>query len=85
MCVCICMCVCVCACVCVCELTLHNVTFSDTEPVALPEVADPIIVWWTPLTGEKGATKLCGQKQCFFTVNRAYRHHPNTRVLSSRF
>ena len=43
-------------------------------------VTDPIIIWWTPFTGEKGRSKMCGKVKCFFTVDRHYQNHPQTKV-----
>ncbi|KAM8938993.1 GDP-fucose protein O-fucosyltransferase 3 [Pelodytes ibericus] len=41
----------------------------------------PIILWWSPLTGEKGRLGQCGQDNCFFTINRTYHHHPMTKAI----
>lgn len=32
----------------------------------------PIILWWTPFTGETGTVHQCGLEKCFFTQNRSY-------------
>ncbi|XP_069781915.1 alpha-(1,3)-fucosyltransferase 10 isoform X1 [Narcine bancroftii] len=41
----------------------------------------PIILWWSPLTGELGRLGQCGADTCFFTVNRTYRDHHMTRAF----
>ncbi|XP_032877848.1 alpha-(1,3)-fucosyltransferase 10 [Amblyraja radiata] len=41
----------------------------------------PIILWWSPLTGELGRLGQCGADTCFFTVNRTYRDHHKTRAF----
>lgn len=41
----------------------------------------PVMLWWSPLTGETGRLGRCGADACFFTVNRTYLHHPMTRAL----
>lgn len=41
----------------------------------------PVMLWWSPLTGETGRLGRCGADACFFTVNRTYLHHPTTRAL----
>nr|XP_013013469.1 alpha-(1,3)-fucosyltransferase 10 isoform X2 [Cavia porcellus] len=46
------------------------------------EVGDhPIMLWWSPLTGETGRLGQCGADACFFTINRSYLHHPMTKAL----
>lgn len=41
----------------------------------------PIMLWWSPLTGETGRLRQCGPVACFFTMNRTYLHEPMTRAL----
>ncbi|ELK28874.1 Alpha-(1,3)-fucosyltransferase 10 [Myotis davidii] len=41
----------------------------------------PIMLWWSPLTGETGRVGQCGEDACFFTINRTYLHHPMTRAF----
>lgn len=41
----------------------------------------PIMLWWSPLTGETGRVGQCGEEACFFTINRTYLHHPRTRAF----
>ncbi|XP_047628477.1 alpha-(1,3)-fucosyltransferase 10 [Phacochoerus africanus] len=41
----------------------------------------PIMLWWSPLTGETGRLGQCGLDACFFTINRTYLHHQRTKVL----
>ncbi|XP_033752149.1 alpha-(1,3)-fucosyltransferase 10-like [Pecten maximus] len=52
------------------------------EMKALKEViTTPIILWWTPFTGDPGTYKRCGNHRCFFTVDRHYRRHNQTKVF----
>lgn len=41
----------------------------------------PIMLWWSPLTGETGRLGQCGADACFFTINRTYLHHHRTRAF----
>ncbi|XP_048648759.1 alpha-(1,3)-fucosyltransferase 10 isoform X4 [Marmota marmota marmota] len=41
----------------------------------------PIMLWWSPLTGETGRLGQCGADACFFTINRTYWHHPMTKAF----
>uniref|UniRef100_G1RN49 GDP-fucose protein O-fucosyltransferase n=1 Tax=Nomascus leucogenys TaxID=61853 RepID=G1RN49_NOMLE len=41
----------------------------------------PIMLWWSPLTGETGRLGQCGADACFFTINRTYLHHPMTKAF----
>lgn len=45
------------------------------------EVRDPVILWWTPFTGDPGTTRQCGSVSCFLTQDRRFRYHPMTKVL----
>ncbi|ESP01435.1 hypothetical protein LOTGIDRAFT_111725 [Lottia gigantea] len=45
------------------------------------QIKKPIILWWTPFTGEKGKYKTCGDQECFFTINRKFRNHPHIKVF----
>ncbi|NXG52265.1 FUT10 fucosyltransferase, partial [Psilopogon haemacephalus] len=47
---------------------------SDTSPY-------PILLWWSPLTGETGRLGQCGEDVCFFTINRTYQHNQMTRAF----
>ncbi|KAF7239997.1 Alpha-(1,3)-fucosyltransferase 10 [Varanus komodoensis] len=58
------------------KLELH----SDAKD-ALDEDGHPILLWWSPLTGETGRLGQCGQDTCFFTINRTYQHHPMTKAF----
>ena len=40
----------------------------------------PIILWWTPFTGEQGNWRTCGEDTCFFTENRTHLSDPKTKV-----
>lgn len=44
------------------------------------KITEPLILWWTPFTGERGRYKQCGNVKCFFTVNRHYMNNPQTKV-----
>lgn len=44
------------------------------------KITEPIIIWWTPFTGERGSYRKCGNVKCFFTVNRHYMNNPQTKV-----
>jgi hypothetical protein len=44
------------------------------------DVKDPVILWWTPFTGQKGSVRHCGTVRCFFTEDRRYRNHNLTKV-----
>ncbi|XP_070598434.1 alpha-(1,3)-fucosyltransferase 10 [Erythrolamprus reginae] len=41
----------------------------------------PILLWWSPLTGESGRQAQCGEDVCFFTINRTYQHNPMTKAF----
>lgn len=41
----------------------------------------PIMLWWSPLTGENGRLGQCGDNSCFFTINKTYLHHPMTKAV----
>ncbi|XP_060038849.1 alpha-(1,3)-fucosyltransferase 10 isoform X2 [Erinaceus europaeus] len=41
----------------------------------------PIMLWWSPLTGESGRLGWCGMDPCFFTINRTYLHHERTKAF----
>ncbi|KAJ7335314.1 hypothetical protein JRQ81_013255 [Phrynocephalus forsythii] len=41
----------------------------------------PILLWWSPLTGERGRLGQCGQNTCFFTINRTYQRDPMTQAF----
>ncbi|KAG7476928.1 hypothetical protein MATL_G00088040 [Megalops atlanticus] len=41
----------------------------------------PVIVWWSPLTGETGRLGECGRNKCFFTINKTYHNHPSTQAF----
>lgn len=44
------------------------------------DVQDPVILWWTPFTGQKGSVRDCGTVRCFFTEDRRFRNHNLTKV-----
>lgn len=41
----------------------------------------PVLLWWSPLTGEKGRLGQCGEDVCFFTINKTYQHNEMTRAF----
>uniref|UniRef100_A0A8C2M7N5 Fucosyltransferase n=1 Tax=Cricetulus griseus TaxID=10029 RepID=A0A8C2M7N5_CRIGR len=41
----------------------------------------PIVLWWSPLTGETGRLGQCGADACFFTINRTFQHHHMTKAF----
>ncbi|XP_067128756.1 alpha-(1,3)-fucosyltransferase 10-like isoform X1 [Centruroides vittatus] len=41
----------------------------------------PIILWWTPFTGETGKVRQCGLDKCFFTQNRNYVNNSLLQVI----
>lgn len=45
------------------------------------KITEPLILWWTPFTGERGRYKKCGNVKCFFTVDRHYMNNPQTKVF----
>ncbi|XP_045211550.2 alpha-(1,3)-fucosyltransferase 10-like [Mercenaria mercenaria] len=54
----------------------------DDDSSALREhISDPVILWWTPFTGDPGTYRKCGENMCFFTVDRHYYRHKQTKVL----
>jgi len=44
------------------------------------DVQDPVILWWTPFTGQEGSVRDCGSVKCFFTEDRRFRNHNLTKV-----
>ena len=51
----------------------------NEEAMSQP-INSPILLWWTPFTGERGRVKRCGKVECFFTIDRHFQDHPNTMV-----
>ncbi|XP_044161092.1 alpha-(1,3)-fucosyltransferase 10 [Bufo gargarizans] len=41
----------------------------------------PILLWWSPLTGETGKLGRCGEETCLFTINRTYLQNPMTKAF----
>lgn len=85
----------VCLCACACMLIIMTLQFIEefgqTVETRLTkrgtflthhgsDFQDPIIVWWSPLTGEQGRLADCGHNRCFFTVNKSYYSHPLTQA-----
>ncbi|XP_041485656.1 alpha-(1,3)-fucosyltransferase 10-like [Lytechinus variegatus] len=56
----------------------HDVNHVDAARLNVPH---PIIIWWTPFTGQRGQVTKCGNNQCFFTIDRHFQHHPNTSAF----
>lgn len=44
-------------------------------------IEDPILLWWTPFTGEPGQLRQCGRQKCFFTQNRLFKDHPKLQAF----
>ncbi|XP_060093060.1 alpha-(1,3)-fucosyltransferase 10 [Heteronotia binoei] len=55
--------------------------FSNTVKTIMDKDSHPILVWWSPLTGETGRLGQCGQDACFFTINRTYQYNPITKAF----
>lgn len=58
-----------------------SAVLTDYEVSPGSEGRYPIIVWWSPLTGELGRLGQCGHNRCFFTVNKSYHSHPSTQAF----
>ena len=41
----------------------------------------PMILWWTPFTGDMGSVKRCGQDECFLTQDRSLFGHKLNEVM----
>ncbi|XP_022080224.1 alpha-(1,3)-fucosyltransferase 10-like [Acanthaster planci] len=54
---------------------------SNNVNVSGMDIKVPILLWWTPFTGERGKVKTCGADHCFFTVDRHFRDHPKTKAF----
>ncbi|XP_056593528.1 alpha-(1,3)-fucosyltransferase 10 [Triplophysa dalaica] len=82
--------VCLCACACA-SLFLYISIFqvgqtADTQLIGkrtpkASDVQDPVIVWWSPVSGEQGRVADCGRNRCVFTTNRSHHSHPQTRAF----
>lgn len=53
----------------------------ERENILRQEITEPIILWWTPFTGDAGIYKTCGNVKCFFTNNRLYKDHNKTQAF----
>ena len=55
------------------------------RPVYLPpegkKFRTPIVVWWTPFTGEQRVERLCGKGSCIFTHSRTELNNSRTRAF----
>jgi len=47
----------------------------DDTAAMKEHLSAPIILWWTPFTGDPGSYRKCSDVQCFFTVDRHYLQH----------
>lgn len=47
-------------------------------PLANPNI--PVMLWWTPFTGDDGLQE-CGEYKCYFTNDRKFRSHPNLQTI----
>ncbi|KAK3091428.1 hypothetical protein FSP39_019817 [Pinctada imbricata] len=63
------------------DIARRQISPEEEKQKIKEKIDDPIIIWWTGFTGERGRVKQCGKDQCFFTVNRHYRNHPKTKVF----
>ncbi|KAL2100273.1 hypothetical protein ACEWY4_004667 [Coilia grayii] len=70
------------------DATIHRwgaqdggVLLSDEKVDIGADSSYPVIVWWSPLTGEQGRLGECGSNKCFFTVNRSFYSHPSTQAF----
>ncbi|XP_051765659.1 alpha-(1,3)-fucosyltransferase 10 isoform X1 [Ctenopharyngodon idella] len=63
------------------EQAAHSQQFTHIQAARAIEVPYPVIVWWSPLTGELGRLGECGRNRCFFTVNKSYHSHPQTKAF----
>ncbi|XP_038602478.1 alpha-(1,3)-fucosyltransferase 10 [Tachyglossus aculeatus] len=54
--------------------------YESRQKVLEAEIS-PIMLWWSPLTGETGRLGKCGADTCFFTTNRTYQHHHMTKAF----
>ncbi|XP_052068276.1 alpha-(1,3)-fucosyltransferase 10-like [Mytilus californianus] len=53
----------------------------QNDPIPNETVTEPIILWWTPFTGDAGLYKKCGDVKCFFTNNRLYKDHDKLQAF----
>ena len=56
-----------------------------SEPVFLPPEVDPkypIVVWWTPFTGERRVEKKCREGTCIFTHSRTELNSTQTKAFT---
>ncbi|XP_035391802.1 alpha-(1,3)-fucosyltransferase 10 isoform X2 [Electrophorus electricus] len=73
------------------EQTAHTLPLKDTDELThvhsnrdstlFKSQWYPSIVWWSPLTGELGHLRECGNNGCFFTINKSYHSHPSTQAF----
>ncbi|XP_003796354.1 alpha-(1,3)-fucosyltransferase 10 [Otolemur garnettii] len=60
-------------------LTKEALVWNRLKP--LESAGYPVMLWWSPLTGETGRLGQCGADACFFTINRTYLHHDRTKAF----
>nr|XP_056704567.1 alpha-(1,3)-fucosyltransferase 10 [Euleptes europaea] len=63
------------------SLLVKKPDFSSTTKTIMNKDSHPVLVWWSPLTGETGRLGQCGQDACFFTINRTYQYNPMTKAF----
>ncbi|CAG2234553.1 FUT10 [Mytilus edulis] len=55
--------------------------YEQKDSISNETVTEPIILWWTPFTGDAGSYKKCGDVKCFFTNNRLYKDHDKLQAF----
>ncbi|XP_063232251.1 alpha-(1,3)-fucosyltransferase 10 [Bacillus rossius redtenbacheri] len=45
------------------------------------DVKDPVVLWWTPFTGEPGTLRQCGDSWCYVTDDRQFFHDGLARAV----
>ncbi|XP_029457601.1 alpha-(1,3)-fucosyltransferase 10 isoform X2 [Rhinatrema bivittatum] len=63
------------------QLFKRKEPFSNLITASYADSRYPILLWWSPLTGETGRLGQCGTDVCFFTINRTYQDHQRTRAF----
>ncbi|XP_058868906.1 alpha-(1,3)-fucosyltransferase 10-like isoform X2 [Acipenser ruthenus] len=60
------------------QLNLFKNLLNGIERLSDPGHQYPILVWWSPLTGEGSRLGGCGKNTCFFTIDKTYYDHTMT-------
>ncbi|XP_052235421.1 alpha-(1,3)-fucosyltransferase 10-like isoform X1 [Dreissena polymorpha] len=63
------------------ELPAFKDLHSNENAALREDIREPLILWWTPFTKERGAYRKCGDVSCYFTEDRHYWQHTNTKVV----